>query len=194
MRKLSQKCHWICCGLTLLAIIVLTIQVNTAATTLAQMSIEQMARKAPLIVRARCIRNSTAWDAGEIWTFTNFEVEEAWRGTAPAAITVRLLGGRMGNLTSSVSGVPRFQPNEEVVLFLEPTPRGDYSVMSWEQGTLRIRHNIRTVTENVTQDTASSASFDPATRRYAVNGIRNVALGDFRAQINAALRTVGSKP
>jgi hypothetical protein len=194
MRNLSQMLRWTCRALTLLAIVMLKIQGNAAATTLAQMSIEQMARKAPLIVRARCISNSTAWDAGEIWTFTNFEVEETWRGTAPAAITVRLLGGRMGNLTSSISGVPRFQPGEEVVLFLEPTPRGDFSVMSWAQGTLRIRRDIRTDRENVTQDAASSASFDPATRRYAVNGIRNVALGDFRAQINAALRTVGSKP
>jgi hypothetical protein len=194
MIKLSQKCHWIRYALSLLAIIVLAIQVNTAATTLAQMSIEQMARKAPLIVRARCVTNSTGWDAGEIWTFTNFEVEETWRGVAPAAITVRLLGGRMGNLTSTISGVPRFQPSEEVVLFLEPTSHGDFSVMSWAQGTLRIRRNIRTGAENVTQDTASSATFDAATRRYAVNGIRNVALGDFRAQINAALRTIGSKP
>jgi hypothetical protein len=100
----------------------------------------------------------------------------------------------MGNLTSTISGVPRFQPREEVVLFLEPTPRGDFSVISWAQGTLRIRRNIRTGTENVTQDTASSATFDPATRRYATNGIRNVALTDFRAQVDAALRTIASKP
>jgi hypothetical protein len=192
MRKLGQKLRWICCALPLLAMML--IQGNTGATTLARMSIEQMARKAPLIARARCIGNSTGWDAGEIWTFTNFEVEETWRGTAPVAITVRLLGGRMGNLTSTISGIPRFQPNEEVILFLESTPRGGFSVAGWAQGTLRIRRNIRTGAENVTQDAASSETFDPTTRRYAINGIRDVPLGDFHAQVNAALSTTRSKP
>jgi len=190
MRKRCQKPNFICCAALLFA---LMIQVNADATTLARMSIEQMSRTAPLIVRVRCIGNSTGWDAGEIWTFTNFEVEETWRGKAPETITVRLLGGRMGNLTSSISGVPRFRPGEEVILFLEPTSRGDFSVMSWAQGTLRIHLDIRTGRENVTQDTASSATFDPATRRYTTNGIRNLALSDFRAQVHAALRTTGSE-
>ena len=93
------------------------------ATTIERMSLEKMSRTAKVIVRARCVGNSTTQDAGEIWTFTNFAVEEVWRGAAPAQITVRLLGGRAGNLTSSVSGVPRFQAGEEVLLFLEPTAR-----------------------------------------------------------------------
>src|SRR5277367_4285261 len=80
------------------------------ATTLARMSLGQMSLTAKLIVRAKCVENSTRWDAGEIWTFTSFDVEETWRGSAPGIITVRLLGGRSGNLTSSVSGVPRFRP------------------------------------------------------------------------------------
>ncbi len=192
MRKRYRQLRRICYALPLLATMTL-IEGNVAATTLARMSIEQMARKAPLIVRARCTSNYTAWDAGEIWTFTNFEVEDTWKGSVPAAITIRLLGGRMATLTSTISGIPRFQTGEEAVLFLEPTPRGDFSVMSWAQGTMRIRRNIRTGTENVTQDTASSATFDPATRSYAINGIRNVALEDFHARVNAALRTTGSK-
>jgi hypothetical protein len=167
---------------------------QAAATTLARMSIEQMSRTAPLIVRARCVGNSTGWDAGEIWTFTNFAVEQTWKGPALSAITVRLLGGRLNNLTSSVSGIPRFRPSEEVILFLEPTARGDFSVTSWEQGTFRIRHGVRAGEESVTQDTASFATFDPASRRFGVGGVRNLALGMFRARVDAALRAAGSKP
>ena len=105
------------------------------ATTIERMSLEKMSRTAKVIVLARCLGNSTNQVTGEIWTFTNFAVEQVWRGTAPAQIRVRLLGGRAGNLTSNVSGVPRFQAGEEVLLFLEPTSRGDFSVVSWEQGT-----------------------------------------------------------
>ncbi len=92
-----------------------------SGTTLMRMSLAQITQAAQVIVRARCIGNSTRWDAGEIWTFTSFDVEETWSGSAPAQISVRLLGGSVGNLTSTVSGVPRFSPGEEVVLFLEST-------------------------------------------------------------------------
>jgi hypothetical protein len=137
--------------------------------------------------RAVHLENATAWDAGEIWTFTSFEVREAWKGAPPETITVRLLGGTFGDLESSVSGVPRFQPGEDVVLFLERTSRSDFSVVSWEQGTFRIRRDARTGEQIATQDTASFATFDTRTRRFQADGIRNVPLDLLRAQVQAAL-------
>ena len=143
-------------------------------------------------MRRRCVNNSTSWDAGEIWTFTSFEVQEVWRGYVPARITVRLLGGRVGNLTSSVSGIPHFRPGEEVVLFLEPIlkpgGRGDFSVVSWEQGSFRIHRDASSGQESVTQDTASFATFDPATRQFEMSGIRRLPIDTFRARVDAALR------
>jgi hypothetical protein len=165
------------------------------ATTLLWMSVAQMAQRAPLIVRARCLANSAGWDAGEIWTLTSFDVVEVWRGAASGRITVRLLGGTAGNLTSSVSGVPRFRPGEEVVLFLEPTPRGDYSVLSWEQGTLRIRRDHVTNEEIVTRDASSFATFNPLTRRFEPNGAPDMATASLRKQIDATLRgQTGTQP
>jgi hypothetical protein len=162
---------------------------GAAATTLARMSIAQMSQAAQAVVRARCAGGSAGWDAGEIWTFTSFEVEEAWRGAPPARITVRLLGGRVGNLTSSVAGVPRFRVGEDVVLFLERTPRGDSTVVSWEQGTFRIRRDTATGEERATQDSASFATFDPATRRFAASGERGLPLELLRARVEAAVQT-----
>jgi hypothetical protein len=168
---------------------------TATATTLARMSVAQMSRAAQVIVRAQCEANSTGWDAGEIWTFTTFRVEEVWRGDAPAQISVRLLGGRAGNLTSSVAGIPRFRPGEEVVLFLERTQRGDFSIVSWEQGTFRIRRDIGTGGESATQDTAALATFDPATRRFEAGGIVRMPVDFLHAQVDAALSSAsGRKP
>jgi hypothetical protein len=167
--------------------LLLAASVSTKATTLARMSLAKMSQTAQVIMRGRCLENSTSWDAGEIWTFTSFEVREVWRGSAPARITVRLLGGRVGNLTSSVSGVPRFHPGEEVVLFLERTRRGDFSVVSWEQGSFRIHRDIFSGQESVTQDTASFATFDPATHQFEMSGIRKLPIDAFRARVDAAL-------
>lgn len=161
---------------------------TASATTLLHMSLSKMSQTAAVIVRARCAGNSTGWDAGEIWTFTSFDTEEAWSGSAPARFTVRLLGGRVGNLTSSVSGVPRFSSGEDVILFLETTPRGDFSVVGWEEGTFRIRLDPRTGEASVTQDTASLATFDAATRQFQVEGIRRMPLSVFRARVAASLQ------
>jgi hypothetical protein len=171
-----------------LAAILLVAQSAARSTTLLRMSLGQISQTAQTIVRARCTGSTTGWDAGEIWTFSSFEVREVWRGSPAAQITVRLLGGRVGNLTSSVSGVPRFQAGEDVVLFLERTPRGDFSVVSWEQGTFRIRRAGAQGPESVTQDTAAFSTFDPETRRFEAEGIRNMPLENFRAQVYAALR------
>jgi hypothetical protein len=168
---------------------------GAAATTFAWMSVAKMTHAASVIVRARCVANTTRWDAGEIWTFTSFEIEDVWKGAAPPRIQVRLLGGRSGNLTSQVSGIPRFQAGEEVILFLEMTPRGDYSVVSWMQGTFRILRDRRAREERVTQDTAAFPTFDPVTHRFEAGGARNMPLSFFRTQVEAALRDeAGRKP
>lgn len=158
------------------------------ATSLMYMSVVQMARVAPLIVRARCAGKDVRWDAGEIWTLTSFEVEEVWRGDgATKRVTVRLLGGTTGAVTSHVSGVPRFRSGEEVVLFLEPTKRGDFSVVGWEEGTFRVRNDSQTQQEVAAQD-ESVATFDPATRRFVARGAPRLLVNELRAQVDAALR------
>ena len=182
MSRLRRFCFALCC-----AVLPLVVGGAASATTLVRMSVAQMSHAAQAIVRARCLEESTGWDAGEIWTFTSFDVQEVWQGSAPARITVRLLGGRVGNLTSSVSGVPRFRSGEEVVLFLERTARGDFSVVSWEQGTFRIHREAATGVENVTQDSASFATFDPNSRQFDATGIRNLPIEIFRARVNAAV-------
>jgi hypothetical protein len=160
---------------------------SVAPTTLAHMSVAKLTHVSRLILRARCVENSTAWDAGEIWTFTTYEPTEVWKGSAQSSVRVRLLGGRVGNLTSNVSGVPRFRAGEDVVLFLAPTARGDFSVVSWVQGTFRIRHDQRTGEDTVTQDSASFDTFDPSKRQFTASGIRELPVQEFRSQVAAAL-------
>jgi hypothetical protein len=179
-----------CRRLFVIPFLALTIAVVCSAvraTTLAHMSVAQMSQTAPVIVRARCEENATRWDAGEIWTFTRFAVEDIWKGSAPAEITVRLLGGAVGNLSSTVAGIPRFQPDEIVILFLEPTSHGDFSILSWQQGTFRVRNDARSSQETVTQDTASFATFDAPSRRFEMSGVRNVPIDAVRQQVRAAL-------
>jgi hypothetical protein len=160
---------------------------SAIGSTIERMSIARMAQTAALIVRARCVGNAARWEAGEIWTITELETEDVWKGAASSRLAIRLLGGSVGNITSTVSGVPRFRAGEDLVLFLEPTKLGDFSIESWEQGTFRIRRDARSGEALVTQDTASNATFDPKTRTFEPTGIRGVTLDAFRTQVVAAL-------
>jgi hypothetical protein len=172
----------------LTAFVILSVALGAAstsvlATTLKRMSVADLSRAAHTVVRAWCVANTTQWDSGEIWTFTTFDVDEVWKGSSSAQITVRLLGGRAGNLTSTVSGAPRFSPGEEVVLFLEHTPGQDFSIVSWMQGTFRIGRDRATAQEFVTQDTAAFPVFDSASQRFESTGIRKMAVGALRSLV-----------
>jgi len=171
---------------TIAAATLFVFSIEVSATTLARMSVNEMAQRAAVVVQARCDANQTSWDAGEIWTFTTFTVEETRKGTAAGNLRVRLLGGRAGDITSTVAGVPRFRAGEEVVLFLEKTGRGDYSVVGWIEGTFRIRIDRRSGQKIVTQDTAGFEVYDPAKREFRPAGIRDGRLADFKADVEAA--------
>lgn len=155
----------------------------TRTTTLARMSLEELAAAADVVARVQCLGNESRWESGEIWTFTLFDIVETIKGSVPRLITVRLLGGQVGHLISTVDGVPHFQPGEEAILFLEGTRAGDFAVTGWVQGTFRIRREAHTRRERVTQDSSAVAVFDPATRQFRAADIRNLPLEQFKQRL-----------
>ena len=175
----------------LLVLISLLTGAPARSTTLIRLSVAQMTQAAQLVIRARCVENSVRWEGGEIWTFTTFAVEETWKGplnTFPNQyLTIRLLGGTVGHFTSNISGVPRFSPGEEVVLFLEPAvPQGCFSVVSWLQGTFRLHEDLRTGRQIAVQDSAAFETFEPGTRSFHQSGLRNIQIEDLRDLVEAA--------
>jgi hypothetical protein len=160
---------------------------NLYATTFVRVSSERLAAVSTLVVRVRCIGNIVQLRDGEIWTVTSFEVRETWKGSVAGVIRIRLLGGRTAQLTSHVAGVPRFRAGEEVVMFLAPIRGGEYSIVSWAQGTFRIHRDPATSGLVATQDTA--AYQDPNSRSIAFESgaVRNLPLEDFHRRIEMAV-------
>ncbi|HLZ13570.1 MAG TPA: hypothetical protein VKP58_13370 [Candidatus Acidoferrum sp.] len=181
--RLRRKLVW-----TLLQMGLLMLLVATAnATTLVRLSFDDLARQATAIARARCLASASLWRNGEIWTETEFAVLEVSKGTAPGILRISLPGGRMDHLQSHVEGVPAFRAGEEVYLFLWNARGRDNYVLGWTQGTFRIMHDPRTGLERVTQDSAATPAFDPATREFRHGGVRNVPLPVFQLKLKRAL-------
>ncbi len=168
-------------GLALLAVV-------ASATTLSRLKLEDLALESTAVARMRCLGATSRWEQGEIWTETRFEVLEREKGALPPLVTVRLLGGNVGHLHSHADEVPAFRTGEEVYLFLWAREGQPYQVLGWSQGTFRITRNPESGLETVTQDSASSAIFDPQTRAFRRGGIRNLPVAIFREKLHKALR------
>jgi hypothetical protein len=157
------------------------------ATTLARLSLDQLAAASDSIARVRCVAAQSRWENGAIWTVTTFDVVETMKGTLPAQVTVRLPGGRVGHLTATVDGTPKFNPGGQAIVFLELSRVGGYSVAGWVEGTFRITRDPHTTRETVTQDSSAIEVFDTATRSFITEGIRRMPVKQFRARVAMAI-------
>ena len=167
-------------GLALLA-------VAANATTLSRLRFEELVSQATAVARLRCISVESRWQEGEIWTETRFETVEVDKGLLPGLVSVRMLGGSIGNLHSRIDGVPAFRPGEEAYVFLWSRAGEPLRVLGWSQGTFRIARDPRTGVERVTQDSAAAPMFDPRTRQFRHGGIRNLPVAIFQLKLRKAL-------
>lgn len=167
---------------TIFGLCVAGLAATAGATTIARMTLRQLARASRVVVRARSIANDSRWEGGEIWTFTRFDTLEAFKGSPPAEFSVRLIGGEAGGIESIVAGVPRFFPGEEVILFLDPVAGGGYSVTAWEEGTFHVTRDSGGH-RFVTQEMAAGEVYDRGTRRFRNENFRRMPLSVFRRKI-----------
>jgi hypothetical protein len=157
------------------------------ATTLVRLSLDQLAAGSEAVARVRFVRAESRWENGSIWTVTMFDVVENLKGQLPGQIEVRLPGGRVGHLTSTVEGTPKFNPGIEAVVFLQRSHAGGFTVAGWVEGSFRISRDPRTGIETVTQDSSAFAVFDTTTRAFRTEGIRRMPIEEFRARIAASV-------
>ena len=157
------------------------------ATTLARLSLDQLAAGSEAVARVRCETATARWENGSIWTVTTARVLETLKGNLPPEIAIRLPGGRVGHLSANVDGVPGFRPGDEAFLFLQPARAGGFTVAGWVEGSFRVSRDPRTLAETVTQDSGAFAVFDAATHKFRAAGVHRVPVGEFRAQLAAAI-------
>jgi hypothetical protein len=157
------------------------------ATTLVRLSLDQLAAGSDAVARVNFLSAETRWENGTIWTITAVKVVETMKGNLPGEISVRLPGGRVGHLTSTVEGTPRFHPGDDTIVFLKTSRAGGFTVAGWVEGTFRISRDPRTGNQTVTQESSAFAVFDPATRTFRTEGIHRMPMDEFRGQLATAI-------
>lgn len=92
-----------------------------SATVVLELSRDQLVERAGLIVRAKVMSQSYRWseDHKQILTLSELAVSSYLKGAGPTTLTLRQLGGTMGELRSKIAGDAHLEVGQEVVLFLK---------------------------------------------------------------------------
>ena len=114
---------------------------TTAAfgTTIVMPSDEQLIAKSPVILIGDVLSSSAVNENGAISTVTRIRVERTLKGAAPPVVTVREIGGRVGDRFNVVFGSPEYRVSERVLVFLWPADQGEFQTMDLFAGKLTER-------------------------------------------------------
>lgn len=71
--------------------------------------------------RVTSLNSEWTGDRAQIWTNITFSVEEYLKGALPGkTLTLKQLGGTVGDITLSISGAPEWRKGERVLVFARP--------------------------------------------------------------------------
>lgn len=124
-----------------LAVLALLATSPASATTVKKMSLRDLATKSNAIALAKVEDATARYDSNkEIYTYVTLRVLEPVKGPkADALITIRQLGGVVGDIASIVPGTPTFKTGEEVVVFLT---KNDASGHPWVMGLQQGKYTV----------------------------------------------------
>lgn len=104
--------------------------------------VENMSKNADLIITGKVTQQSSSWneDNTRIYTRATIQVEEYLKGNNNSGpIIVSYLGGEVGEVGEMYSHMPRFEDNEEVLVFLKKDDKStNYKVFNGEEGKINV--------------------------------------------------------
>jgi len=151
-----------------------------------------IARRSENIVVAKCISTESKWNeqGSLIFTYITFQVQDIVQGEIKEDnLTLRFLGGRVGDTVQSVPDMPEFYENEEVMLFLGPKNRSGYQTLSSIQsGVLRIETDSETGNRLISTPTTGIQMYKENTNKSISSPYNDeVLLGDLIYSLKKAI-------
>jgi hypothetical protein len=108
------------------------------ATTLEQLTLDDMIQKSTAIVRARVTGSRGANHGTDIYTYFHLQALETWKSSGQAPAEVAVPGGVVNGIRQSVTGAPELKLGQEYVLFLWTSRSGLTQVIGLSQGLFKI--------------------------------------------------------
>lgn len=115
---------------------VLLIGSNAGATSVPNMTFEELADHSELILTGQVTRSWSDWDSDHkfIWTHYELSVASTQKGAPGSTVTVSEPGGVVGDRGMAIAGSVGYTPGDQVAVFLERMPNGYLRTTGWGQG------------------------------------------------------------
>ncbi len=127
---------------------------------------------ADVIVTGKVTQQSSSWneDNTRIYTRATIQVEEYLKGiNNGGSVVVTYLGGEVGDIGETYSHMPRFQDNEEVLVFLKKDEKNSgYKVFNGENGKISVVNDPKTG-EKVTTSNVRINSLKAQIKNYIID-------------------------
>jgi hypothetical protein len=141
----------------------------TSYAQLTSVEAKSMSKNSDLIITGKVIEQTSSWneDKTRIYTQATIQVEEYIKGNnAGNTVTVKYLGGEVGEVGEMYSHMPRFEDKEEVLIFLKKDEKStNYKVFNGESGKISVIKDPKTG-EKVTTSNVSVSSFKAQIKNY----------------------------
>ncbi len=129
-------------ALALAALVWATLPAASEASVVAALSTEELVDQSDIVCLAAVERTDVQMDdLGRIVTDAELRVHKTWKGTTRPGdtVTLRRLGGTLGDLSLQVIGEPVIERGGQVVLFARRSPKGPYlRAVGMAQGVLHV--------------------------------------------------------
>ncbi len=154
--------------------------------TLEKLSLEDMIEKSTAIVRGR-VGPSRAISRGPVlYTLSDIEILERWKGPDRASVEVAIPGGSNNGLRQDFSGAPDLTPGSEYVFFLWTGKSGLNHVIGLSQGLFVITANEKG--EAMVHRAASGeVMLDPISGQPIDDSAITLALSELRDKVDRML-------
>lgn len=121
----------------------LIIFVNSISAQMIKIPIEEITLKSSKIIKGVVINKYSEFEDNSeyILTVININVRESIKGQVNQVESLVIPGGVVGNLGMEVSGAPKFELNDEVLVFIDYDFKGRQTVTEWNHGKFLVKNN-----------------------------------------------------
>ena len=134
--------------------------------------LKELTGRAEVILTGKVTQQASSWneDKTRIYTRATIEVDEYIKGNSTGnTVTVKYLGGEVGEIGEKYSHMPRFEDKEEVLVFLKRDEKStNYKVFNGENGKISVINDPKTG-ERVTTSNVQINSLKTQIKNYINN-------------------------
>ena len=120
---------------------------SSAFAQLTSSEFKSMSESADLIITGKVTQQNSNWNENKtrIYTTATIQVEESIKGNSQSLVEVRYPGGEVGDVGELYTHMPKFENNEEVLVFLMKDEKStSYKVLNGEDGKINVLTDPKT--------------------------------------------------